>query len=84
MDLFHKLIDLLDKNSKRIPEGDYVEICNVMRDIRRKVQPPSFLLDQNEPMTLPSDPVTTHRKELHQQWREGGQICLRELHEEWS
>jgi hypothetical protein len=74
MDLFHKLIDLIDRNSERIPEGDYVELCNVIRDIRRKVQPPSFLIDQNEPMTyiptsdgqppewfedsLPSDPDT--------------------------
>ena len=74
MDLFHKLIDLIDRNSERIPEGDYVEMCNVIRDIRRKVQPPSFLIDQNEPMTyiptsdgqppawfedsLPSDPDT--------------------------
>ena len=80
MDLFHKLIDLIDRNSERIPEGDYVEMCNVIRDIRRKVQPPSFLIDQNEPMTyiptsdeLPSDPDTVaanYREQLHQQWRE--------------
>lgn len=64
MDLFHKLIDLIDRNSERIPEGDYVELCNVIRDIRRKVQPPSFLLNQNEPMTyIPtSDPDTAYQE----------------------
>lgn len=82
MDLFHKLINLIDKNSERIPEGDYVELCNVVRDIRRKVQPPRFLLDQNEPMTyiptsdgqppewiedpLPSDPDTTAQRSREQ------------------
>ena len=55
MDLFHKLIDLVDRNAERIPEGDYVEMCNVIQELREKVKPPEFLLDQNEPMTL-SDP----------------------------
>jgi len=52
MDLFHKLIDLIDKNSDNIPEGDYLEICDTIQQLRDKVRPPSFLLDQNEPMTL--------------------------------
>ena len=52
MDLFHKLIDLIDKNSNNIPEGDYLEMCNTIQQLRQKVQPPYFLLDQNEPMPL--------------------------------
>ena len=52
MDLFHKLIDLIDKNSDNIPEGDYLEICDTIQQLRDKVRPPSFMLDQNEPMTL--------------------------------
>jgi hypothetical protein len=60
MDLFHRLIDLIDKNAERIPDGDYVEMCNVIQELREKVKPPEFLLDQNEPMTLsdPGSPMT--------------------------
>jgi hypothetical protein len=53
MDMFHKIQELIDKNTMNIPEGDYLELCNTLQTLRRKVQPPSFLLDQNEPMTLP-------------------------------
>lgn len=52
MDLFHKLIELIDKNSSTIPEGDYIELCDTIKQLRDKVKPPSFLLDQNDPMTL--------------------------------
>jgi len=52
MDLFHKLIELIDKNSSTILEGDYIELCDTMKQLRDKVKPPSFLLDQNDPMTL--------------------------------
>jgi hypothetical protein len=50
MDLFHKIIDLIDKNSSTIPEGDYLELCDTIKKLRDKVKPPSFLLDQNEPL----------------------------------
>ena len=52
MDQFHKLLDLVDKNSSTIPEGDYIEICNIIKYIHEKVKPPPFLLNQNEPMTF--------------------------------
>lgn len=52
MDLFHKIQSLVDKNSDRIPEGDYLELCNTIRDLRDKVKPPQFLLDQNQPLTI--------------------------------
>jgi hypothetical protein len=52
MDLFHRLIDLVDKNAERIPEGDYVDICNTIKDLRERVKPPRFLIDQNEPLWI--------------------------------
>ncbi len=54
MDKFHQLLNLVDKNANTIPEGDYIEMCNILREIHEKVKPPPFLLDQNEPMQLPS------------------------------
>lgn len=49
-------MELLDKNSENIPEGDYLELVNTVADIRQQVKPPSFLLDQNEPMTISAYP----------------------------
>lgn len=49
MDLFHKLIDLIDKNSDNIPEGDYLKMCDTIKELREQVKPPSFL-DQTIPM----------------------------------
>ena len=57
MDLFHKLIDLVDKNSSMIPEGDYLELCDTIKQLRDKVKPPSFLLNQNIPMTLGDETI---------------------------
>jgi len=50
MELFHKIIDLIDKNSSTIPEGDYLELCDTIKKLRDKVKPPSFLLNQNDPL----------------------------------
>ena len=52
MDLFHKIMELVDKNSDRIPEGDYLELCDTIHELRRQVKPPSFLLDQNQPLWM--------------------------------
>ena len=46
MDLFHKIMALVDKNSGNIPEGDYLQLCNTIQELREHVKPPSFLLDQ--------------------------------------
>jgi len=52
MDLFHKIMALVDKNSDKIPEGDYLELCDTIHELRRQVKPPSFLLDQNQPLWM--------------------------------
>ena len=59
-------MELVDKNSDRIPEGDYLELCDTIQELREQVKPPSFLLDQNQPLWLgreapvyePTVPVT--------------------------
>ena len=82
MDLFHKIMALVDKNSDKIPEGDYLELCDTIHELRRQVKPPSFLLDQNQPLTyapmtdgqppewiedsLPSDPDTAAQRAREQ------------------
>ena len=52
MDLFHKIMALVDKNSDKIPEGDYLELCDTIQELREQVKPPSFLLDQNQPLWM--------------------------------
>ena len=56
MDLFHKILALVDKNSDRIPEGDYLELCDTIQELREQVKPPSFLLDQNQPLWMGERP----------------------------
>lgn len=48
MDLFHKILALVDKNSDRIPEGDYLKLCDTIQELREHVKPPAFL-DQTLP-----------------------------------
>jgi hypothetical protein len=76
MDLFHKLIELIDKNSSTILEGDYIELCDTMKQLRDKVKPPSFLLDQNDPMTLGDEDEEVMYPGLN--------AYLRGLDEEWT
>jgi hypothetical protein len=52
MDMFHKIQELIDRNTDKLPEGDYLELCNTLHALRKKVQPPSFMVNQNEPMTI--------------------------------
>ena len=94
MDLFHKIQSLVDKNSDKIPEGDYLELCNTIKDLRDKVKPPRFLLDQNQPLTMSDyDPqrdgppvyVTDGQP---QEWineeHPGLSAFLEQLHAEWA
>jgi hypothetical protein len=82
MDLFHKIIDLVDKNSSVIPEGDYIELCDTIKELREKVQPPPFLLDQNEPMTILQRWVDVDDEE--ELAHPGLNAFLQDLHAEWS
>ena len=75
-------MELVDKNSDKIPEGDYLELCDTIHELRRQVKPPSFLLDQNQPLMyapmtdgqppewiedpLPSDPDTAAQRAREQ------------------
>lgn len=58
MDLFHKLMELVDKNAENIPEGDYLQMCDTIKALRDRVKPPPFLLDQNEPLWVAEDTET--------------------------
>jgi hypothetical protein len=70
MDKFHKLLELVDKNATTIPEGDYIQMCNIIKEIHEKVKPPSFLLDQNEPMTMTPQEQAEFMEALHREWSE--------------
>ena len=56
-------MELVDKNSDKIPEGDYLELCDTIHELRRQVKPPSFLLDQNQPLWM-GDEAPTYRPTL--------------------
>lgn len=99
MDLFHKIQSLVDKNSDRIPEGDYLELCNTIRDLRDKVKPPRFLLDQNQPLTIGDydpqrdgppvyEPTVYVTDGQPQEWIDeehpGLSVFLEQLHAEWA
>ena len=56
MDLFHKIIDIVDRHTDKIPEGDYIELCDTIKQLRDRVNPPSFLLDQNQPLWVGERP----------------------------
>ena len=75
MDKFHQLLELMDKNANAIPEGDYIEMCNIIKEIHEKVKPPPFLLDQNEPMTYEPIRMMTPQEQAE---------FMEELHREWS
>ena len=82
MDLFHKIIDLIDKNSSVIPEGDYLEMCDTIKELLEKVKPPPFLIDQNEPMTILQRWVDVDDEE--ELAHPGLNAFLQDLHAEWS
>lgn len=47
---FIRVMELIDLNSNNIPEGDYLEICNLLRDVRQDSielrQPPPMRRDE--------------------------------------
>lgn len=99
MDLFHKIQSLVDKNCDKIPEGDYLELCNTIKDLRDKVKPPRFLLDQNQPLTMSNydperdgppvyEPTVYVTDGQPQEWIDeeypGLSVFLEQLHAEWA
>lgn len=94
MDYFHKILALIDKNSENIPEGDYLELCNLIGELREKVKPPSFLLDQNRPLWLSDydpqrdgppvyEPTTIYISDGQpQEWIDETEF-LQQLHADW-
>lgn len=50
-------MELVDKNSESIPEGDYLQLCDTIQELREHVKPPSFL-DQTTPMWVSDE--TSH------------------------
>jgi hypothetical protein len=76
MDKFHQLLELVDKNANTIPEGDYIQICNIIKEIHEKVKPPPFLLDQDEPIVY-HEPIRLMTPQEQAEFMET-------LHREWS
>jgi hypothetical protein len=71
MDKFHQLLELVDRNANMIPEGDYIQMCNIIKEIHEKVKPPHFLLDQNEPIRMMTPQEQAEfMEELHREWSE--------------
>ena len=66
MDLFHKLMELVDKNSENIPEGDYLQMCDTIKELRERVKPPPFLIDQNQPLWVSENTGTPERVSTYQ------------------
>lgn len=80
--MFHKLLELVDRNASTIPEGDYIEMCNIIKEIHEKVKPPSFLLDQNEPMPMPIYEPT--QMTPHERAEQEEAEFMQALHRAWS
>ena len=66
MDLFHKLMELVDKNSENIPEGDYLQMRDTIKELRERVKPPPFLIDQNQPLWMSENTGTPERVPIYQ------------------
>ena len=65
MDLFHTLMELIDKNTENISEGDYLQMCDTMKKLRERVKPPAFLLDQNQPLWVSEETTATTEVPTH-------------------
>ena len=84
MDKFHKLLELVDKNANTIPEGDYIEICNIIKEIHEKVRPPPFLLDQNEPVMLTPHELDELMEDIRLMREQEEAEFVEALHRAWS
>jgi hypothetical protein len=80
-------MDLIDKNAKNIPEGDYVEICKVIHFLYEKVKPMTIPANYDpvlDTMTIPAnyDPVLDTMTGLTSD--ETVRRYVQQLHAEWA
>jgi hypothetical protein len=94
MDLFHKIIELVDKNSDKIPEGDYLQLCDTLKTLHKQVTSPPKLKPVEQDITLLVIPgldererilrfvdTDEERDELHGEWEEIDELFERFLNE---
>lgn len=63
--LLREIMSLVDKNSSLIPEGDYLELCEKVRDLYKEIETPVRVLryDEDDDMVEMGSPVTGVRWE---------------------
>jgi hypothetical protein len=94
MDLFHKIMELVDKNADKIPEGGYLELCGAIKALREQVMPPPKLKPIEQDITFLVIPglgererilrfvdTDEERDELHGEWEEIDELFERFLNE---
>tara|TARA_B100001559_G_scaffold101805_1_gene85452 strand:+ start:4962 stop:5315 length:354 start_codon:yes stop_codon:yes gene_type:complete len=59
-------MELVDKNSENIPDGDYLQMCDTIKELRERVKPPPFLMDQNQPLWVSENTGTPERVPTYQ------------------
>ena len=59
--LLHEIMSLVDKNSSLIPEGDYLELCEKVRDLYKEIEIPVRVLrydeDEDDDMVEMGSPI---------------------------
>ena len=57
--LLHEIMSLVDKNSSLIPEGDYLALCEKVRDLYKEIESPVRVLryDEDDDMVEMGSPV---------------------------
>jgi hypothetical protein len=59
--LLHEIMSLVDKNSSLIPEGDYLELCEKVRDLYKEIERPVRILrydeDEDDDMVEMGSPI---------------------------
>ncbi len=61
------LMTLIDNNSDQLKEGEYLSICNLMRDLHRastQVSPPRNLTQEFDRVAIPTDMGDRHRDNI--------------------
>jgi len=53
MDTLTSILQIIDKNSNNLPEGDYLELCNLMKSAYDKIANPIFFFEYDS-FTIPA------------------------------